>query len=155
MLIVDRILGSRVDPEYSGRLHHMEHHGRVDYLTLPATELARRRFRSTTAQGTEIAIALPREQALFDGAVLLCADDKAIVVRVDAQRWLHLTPRDMATALELGYHVGNLHWRVRFEPSALMVALEGPVESYLERLTAIGLTDRIVATIQEAAPSAC
>ena len=155
MLLVERVLGSRVDAEYADRLHHMEHHGQVDLLTLPAAELARRRFRAVTRGGTEVAIALPRDEPLFDGAVLLCEHHRAIVVRVDAEHWLRLQPRDTASALELGYHVGNLHWRVRFEPDAICVALEGPTEAYLARLAALGLDERIVIAANDAAPAAC
>ena len=41
---------------------------------------------------------------------------------------------DQSAALELGYFCGNLHWRVRFLPERIMVALEGPEEDYLARL---------------------
>ena len=34
----------------------------------------------------------------------------------------------------LGYHAGNLHWRVRFEGEILFVALEGRPEDYVARL---------------------
>ncbi len=74
-----------------------------------------------------MAIALPRDQKLFDGAVLLLDADRALVVRVDRQHWLQLQPRSLADAIELGYHAGNLHWRVRFADEALLVALEAPV----------------------------
>ena len=43
-------------------------------------------------------------------------------------------PRDEATALELGYLCGNLHWRVRFADKRILIAMEGPEESYLARL---------------------
>lgn len=155
MLLVDRILGSSVDAAYADRLHHLSHHGGVDWLTLPAAELARRRFRAVTSGGAEVAIALPRDEPLFDGAVLLFEPDRAIVVRVDAERWLRLRPQDTATALELGYHVGNLHWRVRFEGEEICVAVEGPVEAYRSRLTALGLDDRLAVTFSETAPSLC
>lgn len=155
MLFIDRVLGSRVDVGLAERLHHLEHHGQVDVLTLPAAELARRRFRAVTRAGTEIAIALPRDEPLFDGAVLVCEDHRAIVVRVDAERWLRLQPRDTASALELGYHVGSLHWRVRFEADAICVALEGPAEAYRARLAALGLDDRILIGGAEAAPALC
>lgn len=155
MLLVDRVVGSRVDTGYSERLHDLEHHGAVEWLVLPAAELARRRFRAVTSGGTEIAVALPRDEPLFDGAVLLFEPHRAIVVRVDAERWLRLAARDMATALELGYHVGNLHWRVRFEADAICVALEGPVEAYLARLTALGLDDRIEVAAPEAGTGPC
>ncbi|MCS0503646.1 urease accessory protein UreE [Ancylobacter mangrovi] len=143
MLLVDRVLGNRLDDGLADRLHHMEHHGTVEWLVLPAAELARRRFRALTSRGAEVAVALPRDEPLTDGAVLLLEPDRAIVVRVDAERWLRLTPLDLATALELGYHVGNLHWRVRFEASAIEVALEGPEETYRARLAALGLDTRV------------
>lgn len=155
MLLVDRVVGSRVDAGYSERLHDLEHRGAVEWLVLPAAELARRRFRAVTSGGTEIAVALPRDAPLFDGAVLLFEPHRAIVVRVDAERWLRLAARDMASALELGYHVGNLHWRVRFEAAAICVALEGPVEAYLARLAALGLDDRIEVAAPEAGSAPC
>ena len=42
----------------------------------------------------EIAIALPRDQTLHDGAVLVLEPDHAIVVRVAAPRWLRFVPRE-------------------------------------------------------------
>ncbi|MCL8385590.1 urease accessory protein UreE [Xanthobacter aminoxidans] len=155
MLQIDRIVGSRLDEGYSERLHDLEHHGAVEWLMLAAAELARRRFRAVTSGGTEIAVALPRDETLFDGAVLLFEQHRAIVVRVDAERWLRLGVRDMAVALELGYHVGNLHWRVRFEATAICVALEGPAEAYLARLAALGLDDRIEVAAPEAGSAPC
>lgn len=137
MRMIQQILGSRLDTGLADRLHHLEHHGAVDILRVDGTDMARRRLRAVTTGGEEIALALPRDQALFDGAVLLLEADRAIVVRVGAERWLRLEPSSPADALELGYHAGNLHWRVRFVDSALLVALEGPVESYLVRLGAL------------------
>ncbi|MDX7950791.1 urease accessory protein UreE [Lichenihabitans sp. Uapishka_5] len=149
MLLVERVLGSRIDPLLSDRLHHLEHHGQVDILNLPAAELARRRFRATSAAGEEIAIALPRDQKLFDGAVLVLEDHKAIVVRVDSEHWLRLQPRSIADAVELGYHAGNLHWRVRFQGEALLVALEAPVDSYLDRLGTLITERRVVTSVSK------
>jgi urease accessory protein len=50
------------------------------------------------------------------------------------QRWLPLEAPDETAALELGYFCGNLHWRVRFEKKRILVAMEGPQDSYLARL---------------------
>ena len=108
---------------------------------LPAAELARRRFRATTAGGQEVAVALPRDQSLYDGAVLLLDHDHALVVSVEGQRWLRLQPHGVGDAVALGYHAGNMHWRVRFEGGALLVALEAPVDDYLDRLRPL-LDDR-------------
>jgi urease accessory protein len=134
VIFVESVLGSRLDPSLSHQLHELEHLGQVDTLTLPPTELARRRFRATTAAGQDVAIALPRDQPLYDGAVLLLEPRHALVVRVQGQRWLRLQPHGVSDAVALGYHAGNLHWRVRFEGDALLVALEAPVDDYLARL---------------------
>ena len=95
--------------------------------------------------GEDLAIALPRDQTLFDGAVLLLEAGRAIVVRVATERWLRLSPRSIADAVELGYHAGNLHWRVRFAGETLLVALEAPVDDYVARLGSM-VTERRVAT---------
>ncbi len=134
MRVIDQIVGSRHDPEIAHRLHHLDHHHAVDVLAIDSGDMARRRLRATTRAGEEIAIALPRDEMLFDGAVLLLEPNRALVVRVGAESWLRLTPGDPASALELGYHAGNLHWRVRFDGAALLVALEGRTEDYLARL---------------------
>ena len=47
---------------------------------------------------------------------------------------MRLEPRSIGDAIELGYHAGNLHWRVRFQGEVLFVALEGRPEDYTARL---------------------
>jgi urease accessory protein len=147
MLLIDRVLGSRLEPAFSERIHALEHRGAVDLLLVAAADVARRRWRATTHQGRDVAIALPRDQQLFDGAVLLLDPERAIVVRVAEQRWLRLEPRTVADAIEIGYHAGNLHWRVRFESDALLVALEAPVNDYLVRLGALMAERRVAASV--------
>jgi urease accessory protein len=147
MLLIESVLGSRLEPALSERIHELEHHDAVDLLTVPAADVARRRLRATTGNGTDIAIALPRDQHLFDGAVLLLEPERAIVVRVKEQRWLRLQPHAIADALELGFHAGNLHWRVRFEGESLLVALEAPVNDYLARLGTLVSDRRVVSSL--------
>ena len=130
---IEGIVGSRSDPGLAHRLHHIAHDGRVETIPVAMADLPRRRFRAVTDHGTECAIALPREAELFDGAVLLLEERRAIVVKVGEQRWLKLKPAE-GFALELGYLAGNLHWRVRFEDGLLLVAVDVPVERYLARI---------------------
>ncbi|AEI94791.1 urease accessory protein UreE [Roseobacter litoralis] len=134
MNIISDIVGPADQPDLRNQLHRLEHVHAVDYLRLPRTELARRRFRGITDTGREIAIALPRDRQLFDGAVLAIDDSAALVVRVETEEWLRFIPRDTATALKLGYFAGNLHWRVRFEGEVLLIAVETETRVYLERL---------------------
>ncbi len=143
MQLVTSLLGTADDPAIHHRLHRLEHDGRLEWLTLTRGDLARRRLRATTDKGSEIAIALPRETALYDRAVLVMRDDQAVVLRVEAEEWLTLQPSDSAAALALGYHAGNLHWRVRFEGERLLVALERPVDTYIERLLDFIDNDRL------------
>ncbi|MBR1159117.1 urease accessory protein UreE [Bradyrhizobium elkanii] len=152
MLRIECVLGSRVEPELSEQLHRLEHRGAVDIVNVPVVDLARRRLLITTCGGEELAIALPRHQKLFDGAVLLLEEERAIVVRAATERWLRLEPRSLSDAIELGYQAGNLHWRVRFEGEVLLVALEGRPEDYLARLEGLIESRRVgVNVVEEAA----
>lgn len=135
MDVIERIVAHQDEPETHRALHRLEHHGTVETITLERADLSRRRLRTTTDKGTDVAIALPRDQQLSDGAVLLLTESRAILVRMEAEAWLTLRPQDAATALALGYHAGNLHWRVRFAGGDLDVALEADPSRYLDRLS--------------------
>ena len=132
--LIETVIGTRHDAALSEALHRLAHRDLVDVLAIKSAELQRRRFRATTGHGQDIAIALPRDQTLHDGAVLALEPDYALLVRVATPRWLRIVPRDAAAAVELGYNAGNLHWRVKFEGSTLMVALEGAEDGYLARI---------------------
>jgi urease accessory protein len=147
MLRIEHVLGSRLAPELSEALHRLAHRGAIDVVHVPSVDLERRRLLISTCSGEKLAIALPRNQKLFDGAVLLLDDVRAIVVRAAPERWLRLEPHSIRDAVELGYHVGNLHWRVRFAGEALLVALEAPPEEYMARLEGLIQPRRIGMTI--------
>ncbi len=149
MLRIEQVLGSRLDPAFAERIHQLEHRGAVDLLTMPAADVSRHRLRGTTEGGTEVAIALPRDQRLFDGAVLVLENDRAVVVRVAQERWLRLQPRTVADAIELGYLAGNLHWRVRFAGEAVLVAMEAPMDDYLARLAVLIGSRRITYSLAD------
>jgi urease accessory protein len=143
MLLIEQVIGSRFDPELSQAIHELEHRGSVDLLTVAQSDLSRRRFRARTRGGLEVAIALPRQQPLFDGAVLFLDRQRAVVVRMAEQLWLRLKASGVAEAIELGYHAGNLHWRVQFHGDELWVALEAPVEVYLRRIESLLANGRV------------
>ncbi len=134
MLKLESIVGAATDPSIAERLHHLDHQGRIEYLSLSSEDTQRHRLRASTDSGTECAIVLDRTQHLYNGAVLMLTDEKAVVVRMLETQWLTMAPRDTAAALELGYFAGNMHWAVRFEGAWLRIALQGPAERYLERL---------------------
>jgi urease accessory protein len=146
MLQLTRIVGLATDPAVADRLHDLEHAGGVEQIVLGQQDMQRHRLRATTDRGTECAIALPRAETLVNGAVLLLEVDRAVVVRMAEQAWLTLQPRDPAAALELGYFAGNMHWRVRFDGARLAIALEGPAQSYLDRLAHLIADGRVSQT---------
>jgi urease accessory protein len=143
MILIERILGDRHDTAFANHLHRLEHDNAVDVIVVSPADMARHRLRATTERGADVAIALPRTQSLFDGAVLMLETHRAIVVRSAAERWLRLRPSTREDALELGYQAGNLHWRVRFSDGDLLVALSGPAASYIERVARLIKAGRI------------
>jgi urease accessory protein len=133
-LRLDGIIGYSTDAALAERLHRLEHRGRVEFVTLSREDTARRRLHVSTDRGTECAIRLSRDQKLGDGAVLLLAEDRAIMVRLEEERWMTLAPRDIDAAIQIGYFAGNMHWPVRFEGPRLRIAIRGPARDYSERL---------------------
>ncbi|WP_312010869.1 MULTISPECIES: hypothetical protein [unclassified Bradyrhizobium] len=99
MLSISHVLGSRLEPAFSEKILRLEHHNAVDEVRLSGEELERHQLRTTTRNGQELAISLPRHQRLFDGAVLLLDEVSAIVVRVAGERWLRLEPRSISDAI--------------------------------------------------------
>jgi urease accessory protein len=134
MLKLENIIGAATDAVIADRLHHIDHVGKVEYLTLSQEDTHRHRLRATTDAGTECAIVLDRASHLYNGAVLLLSGERAVVVRMRETEWLTLAPRDTAAALEVGYFAGNMHWAVRFEGAWLRIAVQGPLQSYLDRV---------------------
>ena len=134
MLKLEKILGNAHDHDMEHRLHHLEHDGAVEFITLSRADTQRHRLRVVTDHGTECAIVMARDEHLFDGAVMLLELQRAVVVRVEASQWLRFVPRDIHSALELGCFAGNLHWRVRFEKGVLLVAVENDLDYYFQRL---------------------
>ena len=134
MLKLTGILGQATDPELFERLHQLEHEGRLERILLGREDAQRHRLRVQTDKGTDCAIALPRDQRLGNGAILLLEADRAVIVALREEETLRLAPADAAAALELGYFAGNMHWAVRFAGQELEIVLSGPADSYLIRL---------------------
>ncbi|BAM89562.1 putative urease accessory protein UreE [Bradyrhizobium oligotrophicum S58] len=134
MLRLHGIMGRADDKAYAGRIHALEHRGGIELLFVPPADAGRKRFRLTTDRGTDCAVSLDRDEELVDGAVLHLDTERAIIARFGEQQVLRLKAHDNASALKLGWHAGNLHWRVRFEGDCLVVLLDAPIESYRARI---------------------
>lgn len=133
-ITVNNIVADVKDPVLGERIHELEHEHLLETVFLDHEDMARRRLRVNTDYGTECLIALPRTERLFDGAVLLVEDARAVVVRQEAETWLRLRAENLESALELGYFAGNMHWRVAVDGPELKIATAGDMEDILTRL---------------------
>lgn len=134
MLRVTTILGCAADAALADRLHDIEHRGGLETVRLTRSDMARRRQQLRTDRGSTVALILDRDATLQNGSVLWLDDERAVVVLLDEPHWLVLQARTAADALELGYFAGNMHWKVKFDGERLCIALDGPRDTYLQRL---------------------
>lgn len=134
LITYTNIIGNTKDAALSEQLHTLEHAQKIDYLTLSSYDIQRKRLKATSSHGIQCGITLPRDQNLYSGAILQLTDQYALVVRSANIRWLRCLPKDSASALELGYFAGNMHWPVRFNGESLEIELKGKVSDYEERL---------------------
>lgn len=144
MITINHILGNCHDPELSNSIHELSHQHKVEYIILDRANLQRRRFRILTDQGTDCAVTIPRDEKLSNGAVLMLNQERAIVVKMSEDQWLSLQPKDLESAIELGYFAGNMHWRVKFEKLHIDIALESPEQVYLDRLKLFFDNEKII-----------
>lgn len=134
MLHLSKIIGNLVDSDLAEPLHKLEHQGCIEYITLDADDIKRKRLRVLTDRGTDCAIVLDRNDTLENGSVLWLDAEKAIAIRRPDTQWIALKPTSMNAALELGYLTGNLHWHAEITEGTLRVAIAGSKTAYLERL---------------------
>lgn len=134
MLRLHGIVGYETDAPFRAQLHALEHRGGIELLFVPPEEAGRKRFRLTSDRGTDCAVSLDRDEELRDGALLHIDGERAIIARFGRQRLWKLRPAGETAALKLGWHAGNLHWRVRFEDGCLVVLLDGDLADYRARL---------------------
>jgi urease accessory protein len=127
-------LGFETETRLAEAIHELEHDGKVERIFLSEKQLGRRRFRATSDAGREYGIVLDAESSDIDGLVLLLEQDRAIILRAGEPETLQLEGVTIAGALQLGWHAGHLHWRVRFTEGRLTVLLDGDEDEYLSRI---------------------
>jgi urease accessory protein len=132
--VLSEVVGHHTDEELHDRLHELDGRGLVVRLVLPTAELGRRRFKATGSDGEEYGVALGRDAVLRDGSVLRLDEAGAVVVEVEEPALLELRATSLEGAVQLGWHAGHLHWRVRMAGDRVDVLLDGPREDYLARI---------------------
>ena len=134
MMVVNNIVGLVTDQHLNEKVHDISHHGTVEKVILNTEDISRHRLKVKTNLGREIAIQLPRQTHLQNGAVLHLTDQHVVFVEVSTPEYLRLKPIDTATALELGYFAGNMHWQIKFDGDCIEILMQSGKAHYLERL---------------------
>jgi urease accessory protein len=134
MKTISGTVGHETDEVIAGRLHRLDHDGLVERVHISEPLVGRRRFRVTGDRGNDYGIVLDGDPSDIDGRVVLLEDDRAVVLYRGEPRTLTLRATDLAGAVQLGWHAGHLHWRVRFEGAEMVVLLDAPESDYLDRI---------------------
>lgn len=130
MILVERILGNIGDPVWTDRIKV----SMCDELVLDQWQAQKNRFRTKSASGQEIAVALDRNSHLRNGDILVWdeATGSAIVVRIllNDVMVLKLDPALaqpletlVRTSIELGHALGNQHWPAVVKGTTVYVPL--------------------------------
>ena len=133
--VIESVLGHETDAGINQALDDLRHHGAVDLIHLPPSDLDRRRLRVTSVAGRDYALALPRDSSLSDGSVLLLDSEAALVVRAKNPVRMRLRAITVEAALRLGFVAGHLHWKCDQDGDTLAILLEGPAADYLDRIS--------------------
>lgn len=134
METITQSIGHETDDELSGELHRLEHAGKVERVYLGETIVGRRRFRVTGDKGNAFGVILDVDPSMIDGRVLILEVDRAVILYQGEPETLTLQATDMEGGIQLGWHAGHLHWRVRFDRDRMVVLLDAPAEDYLARI---------------------
>jgi len=126
MIRVDGIIGSDDDPELVDEIAAHEAAGTLETVVLDSADRHKSRLRVETDAGTDLGVLVDIPE-LAAGDVLVCDDDRAVVVAFESREAFVIdlpessTP---ATTVELGHRIGNQHWDIAIEEQTVYVPVE-------------------------------
>ena len=126
MLIVDRLPEPLPRESLAGRER--------DTLRARWEERRWTRRRTRTANGRELALALPTGSVLEPGALLAVGADFYVEVEALAEPVLAVVPRSPREAIRLAFEVGNRHFSLALDGDRLLVPDDTALRQLLERL---------------------
>jgi urease accessory protein len=115
-----------------------------DRLVLSAEERRWGRRRVKTANGRELALALPTGTTLTPGQVLYVGADYYVVIEAAEEPVLVVTPRSRDEAIRVAFEVGNRHFSIALDGDRLLVPDDVAMEQLLGRLGVSWKRDRAV-----------
>lgn len=105
-------------------------------LRLTHEERARSRLATVVADGTAVAVLLPRGTVLCDGAVLEGEDGALAVVEAAPQPVLRVTAESPLALLRVVYHLANRHVAAQLAADAVLIEPDPVLERMLLALGA-------------------
>jgi urease accessory protein len=133
-MIFEKILGNESDELFSEKIHHLSHKSLVDYIEIKPEDSFRRRMRMVSVNGREYKLAIPRSQKIENGSILWLSEESAVVIRILNGPKIRVIPKNISSAVRLGYHCGNLHWKTNFFQDGIDIILSGESQNYFDRL---------------------
>ena len=115
-----------------------------DRLVLSAEERRWGRRRVKTANGRELALALPTGTVLTPGHLLYVGTDYYVVIEAAEEPVLVVTPRSRDEAIRVAFEVGNRHFSIALDGDRLLVPDDVAMEQLLGRLGVPWKRDRAV-----------
>lgn len=128
MLRIDHLIGHADAADLPGR--------RSDSLVLTSEQRRWVRGRFVTAQGREVALALPTGTVLQPGQILWVGDDWYLQVQAAPEPVLAISPSDVRSAVRIAFEVGNRHFPLAMDEEKLLVPDDPAMVQLLNRLGA-------------------
>ena len=146
---VDGVVGNvDNDPDLAAEIDAHEAAGTLETVVLDDTERKRSRLRVTTDAGTDLGVLVDQPE-LVAGDVLLCNDDRAVVVAFEEREAFVIefpaAEAAVSTGVELGHRIGNQHWDIAVEAATLYIPVEADraiIEDVLGPYIPAGATTR-------------
>ena len=126
MIRVDGVVGSADDPDLADAIAVHEEAGTLETVTLDSADRRKSRLRVATDAGTDLGVLVDKPE-LAAGDVLVCDDDRAVVVAFESREAFVIelpassTP---AATVELGHRIGNQHWDIAVEDRTAYIPVE-------------------------------
>jgi urease accessory protein len=125
---VDGVVGNVADdPDLAAEVDAHEQAGTLETVVLDDTERKRSRLRVTTDSGTDLGVLVDQPE-LVAGDVLLCNDDRAVIVAFEEREAFVIefpaAETAVATGVELGHRIGNQHWDIAVDDATIYIPVE-------------------------------
>jgi|SRR6056297_3737245 len=123
---VDGVIGNRFeDSELAAAVDGHEAERTLERVVLDSADRRKSRLRVETDAGTDLGVLVDKPE-LAAGDVLVCDDDRAVVVAFESREAfvIELPESTPAATVELGHRIGNQHWDIAIEDRTVYIPVE-------------------------------